>query len=177
MKHIVITTEGAYPNEARRIEEFLESGVELVHIRKPLWKLDQMENLIVEINEEYHNRLVIHSHFELSIKYDLHGIHHGKDRREIPDGHKGTISYSCHTINELLEKKSRYDYCTISPVFDSISKCGYKSNFSQEELQRAICDGIIDERVYALGGIDDYNIKILETMGFKGVCMLGAAWK
>jgi thiamine-phosphate pyrophosphorylase len=64
----------------------------------------------------------------------------------------------------------------LSPIFDSISKVGYKSAFTNDELLKASKDGIIDERVIALGGITPDKIPYLRELNFGGVAMLGSIY-
>ena len=46
----------------------------------------------------------------------------------------------------------------MSPVYDSISKEGYHSPYTDDELRLAAKDKIIDNKVMALGGITPDNI-------------------
>ena len=69
------------------------------------------------------------------------------------------------------------DYVFISPIYDSISKHGYHSAFSDEVLRQASAQGIIDHKVVALGGVTRQRIPQLEKYGFGGAAMLGEMWK
>ena len=60
--------------------------------------------------------------------------------------------------------------------FDSISKVGYKSGFKEEELLKASTDGLIDEKVIALGGVTFDKIPYLKRLHFGGVAMIGALY-
>lgn len=88
-----------------------------------------------------------------------------------------TISCSCHSLDELAAKKNEYDYLSLSPIFNSISKHGYSSAFTSTELKEAKEKGIIDNRVYALGGVDANNISQLKDYGFGGAMLLGYIWE
>ena len=90
---------------------------------------------------------------------------------------KFSTSRSCHSLEEVTEWKERCNYVSLSPIFDSISKQGYRSAFSREELQQARRDGIIDDKVFALGGITFDRLPEVETLGFGGAMILGDAWK
>jgi thiamine-phosphate pyrophosphorylase len=72
--------------------------------------------------------------------------------------------------------KSDYDYLFLSPIFDSISKSGYRSAFSNVELQEASDMGIIDEKVIALGGVTLDKIAYLKKLKFGGVAMVGGIY-
>jgi thiamine-phosphate pyrophosphorylase len=65
---------------------------------------------------------------------------------------------------------------TLSPVFDSISKGGYKAGFPEEILIGAADKGFIDNKVVALGGISSSNIQSVKKLGFGGVAVLGTVW-
>ena len=65
------------------------------------------------------------------------------------------------------------EYVFLSPVFDSISKQGYKGNISIEDLKNSIPDGI---NVVALGGINRSNVDQLLSLPIFGIGLLGAIW-
>ena len=68
-------------------------------------------------------------------------------------------------------------YAFLSPIFDSISKKGYQSGFSKEELIMHRDNGSIHQGVVALGGVSEDNLDEVAEMGFGGVAMLGDFWK
>ena len=76
---------------------------------------------------------------------------------------------SCHSLEEVCQYKNHMDYVFLSPVFDSISKQGYRAAFSIETLEQA--RGIIDEKVFALGGVTLDKITILEQLHFGGIAV------
>lgn len=61
----------------------------------------------------------------------------------------------------------------MSPIYDSISKEGYNSPYTAEELRQAGKDKIIDGKVMALGGITPENILEVKDFGFGGAVVLG----
>ena len=169
MKWIVITLPEFIRNEAGYIQQLFESGIDFLHLRKPEASLEDYENLIQKIDAKWYPQIVIHDHFELCEKYHLHGIHLNKRNSEIPKDFKGSISRSCHSFQEVMTalnmsnkenpegnapaSKSIYDYVFLSPIFDSISKKGYRHSFSNKDLEDAANNGIINEKVVALGGV------------------------
>ena len=175
---IVITLPEFFEGEAERIVQFLEGDVDMIHIRKPVARREQVEELLLKIPSKLRKKLVLHDHFELAMEYGLHGIQLNSRNSEVPEGWKGAVSRSCHSIEELAEcKKELYDYMSLSPIFDSISKEGYKSAFTREQLEEARKKGIIDNRVMALGGVTFDKIGLITEMGFGGAMILGDAWK
>jgi len=174
---IVITLPNFFDGEAEQIVQLLHSSIDLVHIRKPQGSAEEIEKLIQEIPSEYYPRLVLHDHHELAVKYHLHGVHLNNRNPQPPQGWKGCVSRSCHSIDEVKEWKEKCDYVSLSPIFDSISKQGYHAAFSHEELAKAKEEGIIDKKVLALGGVTFNRIDEVLRIGFGGGMILGDAWK
>ena len=114
--------------------------------------------------------------FELCKEFQLHGIHLNRRNNTVPADHHGSLSCSCHSLEEVIERKPKMDYVFLSPIYDSISKQGYCHAFTSEQLTEAAKEGIINERVFALGGITEANIPQLEAWHFGGAAMLGNVW-
>ena len=176
---IVITLPHFFDGEVQHIIRLLDRGdIDLLHIRKPQATCHEVEALISQLPETLRHRMVLHDHHTLAMQYGLHGIHLNSRNPEAPEGWHGSLSISCHSISELEEQKKKpFNYLSLSPIFDSISKQGYLSAFSQEEIQAAHRQGIIDHRVMALGGVTFDKIPIIQEMGFGGAMILGDAWR
>ena len=115
---IVITLPHFFDGEAERIAQLLRRGdIVLIHLRKPQANRDELEALIRAIPEELHQRLVLHDHHTLALSYQLRGIHLNSRNPVPPDGWKGQLSISCHSIEELAEKKRQpFTYLSLSPI-------------------------------------------------------------
>ncbi len=174
---IVITLPEFFDGEVGQIAQLLRSSIDLVHIRKPQATAEETERLIQAIPTDFHNRLVLHDHYELAEKYHIHGVHLNSRNPLPPKGWRGSVSRSCHSLEEVKEWKERCNYVSLSPIFDSISKRGYRAAFSVEELRKARKDGIIDHKVLALGGVTFRRMDEVLRMGFGGGMILGDAWK
>lgn len=176
---IVITMPTFLPGEAERIRQFLERDqVDLIHIRKPNSCSEDMDRLIASLPDTLYHRLVLHDHLQLALKYALRGIHLNRRNPQPPTGWQGSLSTSCHSIAELeVCRRQPYDYMSLSPIFDSISKQGYRAAFSEQEILNARQRGIIDQRVMALGGVTFSKVSEVQRMGFGGAMILGDAWK
>lgn len=168
---IAITTPGFFPDEAGRISEILNSGLaHIVHIRKPDLDITATEQLIAEIPEELHHRLKLHDHFDLLSSFQLGGVHLNSRNPTAPPGAL-SVSRSFHTIEQLADAE-HYDYVTLSPIFDSISKKGYRQAFYLPSL----AEPLKGRRVVALGGVTPDRIPLLKAVGFFGCAMLGHFW-
>lgn len=180
MKAVVITLPHFIPSEAEHIVGLLQrDDVSLMHIRKPGATLQQTEDLIRQVLSiaDVRHRLVLHDHHCLARKYALMGVHLNSRNPLPPSGWQGSISRSCHSLYELVEWKPLCDYVTLSPIFDSISKQGYTSAFTPQQIADAVARGIIDDKVLALGGVTFERLPLVAGMGFGGGMILGDAWR
>lgn len=172
---IAITAEEPFLLEPIFITEILNHGWDMVHLRHPSASLTDMRNLIESIPSKYHCRLRLHGHFELIYSFNLGGIHLNRRCPCPPENYSGPYSRSCHSIEEV-KKSIGCDYVTLSPVFDSISKNGYKGifyNINLKQNNKAFTAGVTT-KVIALGGVDSNNITTVSQLGFDGYAVLGA---
>ena len=176
MKWIVITMPDFIEHEAKYINQLFEAGIDLLHLRKPDSSLEDCEHLLQEIAPKWYPQIVVNDHFFLCPKYHLHGIHLNRRNHEIPEGFQGSISRSCHSFEEVKAATSIYNYVFLSPIFDSISKQGYTHSFSNKDLEDAANNGVINEKVIALGGISSIYIPQLRAWNFGGAAFLGDVW-
>ncbi len=74
-------------------------------------------------------------------------------------------------MDEIRQLPFRPAYCFLSPIFDSISKTGYR------EPIRAIT-GLIGHRLsqIALGGLEPDKTGLCRRAGFEGIAVLGYLW-
>lgn len=177
MKLIVITRPDFYAGESEQIRALIENGLEYLHLRKPNATPAEMEMLLNQLPTACLGRIVLHDCFELTSRYPLRGIHLSSRHSEPPTGFCGGLSCSCHTLQEISERKQHFHYLFLSPIFDSISKKGYSSAFPTNVLEEAHRRHIIDQRVVALGGITLDKIATVRKLGFGGVALLGDIWQ
>lgn len=164
------------PEDARLIIRALDKGYTRIHIRKPNATDEQVADIIEQIPLSYRKRISIHYQLDLAVVYGLGGIHLNSRNHIIPPGFKGLVSRSCHSLDEIKQYKDACDYLFLSPIYDSISKKGYKSGFDADVLAKAGQEGIIDCKVCALGGVTPARLSELEELGFGGAAMLGCVW-
>ncbi len=176
MKIIAITTPNMIDEDAYLISNLLKMGIYSVHLRKPEGTIHQCRQLLAKLTKEERAKIIIHDYPELYTEFSLKGIHINKNITSLPDGYNGIKTRSCHSFEEIERYKSEYDYLFLSPIFDSISKIGYKSNFTKEELLKASTNGIIDSKVIALGGITLDMLPYFQELNFGGIAMIGSIY-
>ena len=173
MLWLVITSPSFIPDEASFLHRLFVHGVDIVHLRKPWATAEECAKLLDGLTSDDRRRIVIHDFFELAEPYGLKGIHLNARRSTVPDGYEGHVSRSCHSLEEVKRYKDACDYVFLSPIFDSVSKQGYASAFTDAALRQASKDGIIDNKVVALGGVIPDKIDYLRQLNFGGAAMLG----
>ncbi|MBQ2321769.1 MAG: thiamine phosphate synthase [Bacteroidales bacterium] len=176
MRLIAISWPDFFEGEAEAVNALFHEGLERLHIRKPGAGEADVEGFIRQIEEPFRQRLAIHYFPSLAQKLEGVGMHLSNGFRHVPDGFFGTLSISCHSIEEVEREKSTVDYLFLSPIFDSVSKSGYKSAFSDSDIRAASASGVIDSKVAALGGITSANVAQVAAMGFGGAAVLGGLW-
>ena len=173
MLWLVITSPSFIPDEASFLHRLFVHGVDIVHLRKPGATAEECARLLDDLTSDDRRRIVIHDFFELAEPYGLKGIHLNARRSTVPDGWQGHVSRSCHSLDEVRRYKDACSYVFLSPIFDSVSKQGYASAFTDNVLKQASKDGIIDNKVVALGGVTPDKINYLRQLNFGGAAMLG----
>ena len=110
MKLILITTPTYFVEEDKIITALFEEGLDTLHLRKPDTAPMFAERLLTLIPEQYHKRIVVHGHFYLKDEYKLKGIHLNGRNPNPPENYKGHISCSCHSLDEVKERKQTCDF-------------------------------------------------------------------
>ena len=176
MKLIVVTTPTFFVEEDKIITALFEEGLDILHLRKPETPAMYSERLLSLIPEKFRRRIVTHEHFYLKEEFNLMGIHLIVRNPKEPHDYFGHVSCSCHSVEEIKNKKHFYDYVFMSPVYNCITKAGTPSAYTPEELRAAGKEKIIDSKVMALGRINLDNILDIKDFGFGGAVVLGDLW-
>ena len=182
-------------DEADAIIRFLTSGsIDLFHIRKTGENPDYTSALLEAVPQELRGRLILHSHYFLWNEFKPGGIHFKETlpteiyRKAIVDS--GIVSAGAHSLKELEEKSEVIDketkhllsggnpeplrYVFLSPIYDSISKKGYRSRFSLDNP--GLLHSISQCKTIALGGIKPAFFSELYDAKFAGAALLGYLW-
>lgn len=176
MKLIVMTKPTFFVEEDKILTNLFEEGLENLHLYKPGASPMYSERLLTLLGEDYHSKITVHGHFYLKEEYRLKGIHIDDAHTEPPSGYKGNMSRTCHLIEELKEAKKKANYVFLHSIFDSQTNVDEKASFTLEQLEEASKNGLIDKKVYALGGMNLDTIKAVKDLGFGGVVICGDLW-
>lgn len=164
---VVITSPDAWEGEADCLEELLQAGVEKLHVRK---RGGAGEELLKRLAPDWSRRLVLHGEQEMALKYGVPQIHGQWTDRPTSAG----LSASTHSWEEVGRiTPGVLEYVFLSPLFDSISKPGYRAGAGL--LRRP--PGVAPCRLIGLGGIDEHTIGQVMDHGWDGAAVLGYIWK
>jgi thiamine monophosphate synthase len=154
---IVLTSPRDVPGEVELLKELLESGLERLHLRKPG---GSPAELLEGLAPRWGSRLVVHGSSELAARYGVERVHR-------------VNSTSVHSWEEFRALPPGLDYAFISPVFDSISKPGYRAAADLLEIP----PGPLPCRPVGLGGVSADTIGLMLTRGWTGAAVLGWIWE
>ena len=176
MKLIIMTKSTFFVEEDKILATLFEAGMDSLHLYKPHSEPIYSERLLTLLADDFHDKITVHDHFYLKDEFQLRGIHLNNSQTQPPIGYRGNISRTCHAIGELKEAKKQSTYVFLKTLFDSQSNPADKATLSMDELHEASRRGLIDRRVYAMGGINLDNINVARELGFGGVVVCGDLW-
>lgn len=181
MQVVVFSAPDNFEGELEIVKQLLKHNI-IFHIRKPKFSYEDLYNYLEQIPSEFYPKIVIHQHIKLLNVFKLKGFHctryflakNEENIKGVFSEYKAfSFSKSCHTLEEL-KNSNDFDYVFFSPVFKSISKANYESNYQFESIDKAI--KTINTPVIALGGITNKNIPQLLKSNFSGCAFLGSIW-
>lgn len=168
---VLISPEKILKNEVEVLNEMFQNGLQTFHLRKYKTPRGKVENFLLGINPKFLNRVVLHHHHELVEEYQLKGYHFNeKNRASYTNRYSSnkSCSTSFHTVKDLEKESHHFSYSFLSPVYNSISKKGYKGQAFKLESKH--------KNVIGLGGVEVSKLDDLKRRGFSGAAVLGAVW-
>lgn len=178
MEMVVVSNPVPLKGEPEILNRLFDLGLPVLHLRKPDYSEIKCRELIKKIKPEHHHKIAMHQHHELAADFEMHRFHYPeKWRREnsIPLKLKGQIySTSIHSLKEFSEDLSIFEYVFMGPVFDSISKTGYKAIKNNQHPNNLNNNTV---KVYGIGGITSCNGLKTKEYGFNGIAMMGYLWQ
>jgi len=168
-----LTLPGSLTGEAGFLEGLLEAGLQKLHLRKPGVEADYLETLLGQLSPRWHSRLVLHGSLEMAVRHGITQIHGSLHLRGGMGDEGMALSTSVHSWEEAKELPDGLAYAFLSPVFDSISKPGYRANAAlmQGPAGPSPC------KVIGMGGVGEDTIGELIRGGWDGAAVLGWIWE
>ncbi len=184
-KIIVVSSNHKIKDETDIYKELFEAGADYLHVRKYGYPTRKIVSMVERIPEEYHSRIILHSHFNVAKKYKLGGIHIPRKVRKdfifmklllgsYKKNGKYIISTSYHSTRKIERAHSFYTYFFMNNFFGSIHSKGKHAYKDPDKLEDFLKDTVKD--IVPLGGIDANNIRYIKEIGFTSVAIHGALW-
>ncbi len=186
MKLFVISPPKDKPDEPNIVTKMFEGGLTTFHLRKPRHSTKEMTDYIKEIPAHFHNRIVIHSHHQLALKFNLKGVHLTSTHltkkwkywfvRQRLKLKFGTLSKS-RSYSRLAQVYNKEDYTfnyyLLGTIFNSLSH-GFYNGFYQEGVVAAVKTS--KKKFVARGGTTPEVIKKAYDLGFYGIAFNSYIW-
>jgi len=177
MHFIAITHPEKLKKEGEIINALFHEGLPCLHLRKPGMNIDNVESLLKKIESKFHNRVMVNDLVEMADRYNIKGVHFSGQAKQLLSTPFNELSKSCscHSFHEIADVAAFCDYVFLSPIFNSISKKGYKAAFNFDDLVKELSQEN-RTKIIALGGISPEKIVKAKQVGFDGVAVLGGLW-
>lgn len=162
------------------IREFVGSGGRMVSLRpgdaddRELLRIGRLiSGLIFSVGGIF----LVHRRVDLARLVGADGVHlpsRGFDSREISQllPPSTVLGRSCHDRREIERAdKNDFNFATLGPLFESVSKPGYGPKFGSSEFENiADATGI---PIFALGGVVPQKVARCFELGARGVAVVG----
>ncbi len=180
---VLLTPPDLSPQRAPILNRLFEKGLYLLHLRLPQASEEAYASILDQIAPWFRNRVILCDHYHLAHRYSVGGfylsfskIKDGRGPNTLPALHPSQrIAVGAHSIEELQGLAFVPSYALLSPVFDSVSKKGYKANPSLLHSKDQLA--LLPFPVLAMGGVSTDRQKECLRAGFSGVALLGCIWQ
>ncbi len=169
MKLIVMTRPTFFIEEDRILTALFEEGLESLHLYKPNTSPMYSERLLTLIPDDYHKNIWVHEHFYLKSEFNLEGICLADETEDTPRGYKGKMCCVCNDLDNLRMARKSFQYVLLN-------NCFVNDGFSLDQLYSASKEGLINKKVYALGGVTLDHFKQAKDLDFGGVVLRSDMW-
>ena len=184
----VMTNPYALMHEGEKINRLFESGMDLLHIRKPKLGKDDIRNLLEQIDPQYLDRVILHNRFALAGEYKVRGVHLSPSDRDnvwvknfVVSGLRIKnpnllLSSSYSKPRSLRSLMDGLTHVLLGPVYgvQPNPQIMFKKS-SIEDVRKYIEKSPIP--AVAMGGISLEVMPFIRQAGFQGICLQRAVWK
>lgn len=169
MKLIVMTQPTFFVEEDRILTALFEEGMDSLHLYKPNSSPIYSERLLSLIPNDYHDYIWVHEHFYLKSEFGLGGICLSDETDDVPNNQHGKVCCVCNDINNLKMARKKFQYVLLNGCF-------VEGGYSEEQLRQASKEGLINKKVYAMGGVRLDHFKRAKELDFGGVVLRSDMW-
>ncbi len=176
MKLVIMTKSTFFVEEDKILAALFEQGMDNLHLYKPGSSPMYAERLLTLLPDDFYKNITVHDHFYLQQEYNLAGIHLDNNDTPLPAKYKGRIGRTCCRLDELKEMKRNSNYVFLDNTFAPTAGNDDTTAFTTAQLEDAADRGLIDKKVYAMGGVTLDNLHLAKELGFGGVVVSDDIW-
>lgn len=170
---ICVTRSVACDNFLNQIEKICRGNIDRIILREKHLKESEYFNLAYEVKkicDKYNIPLTIHKFSDTAKKLDTDSFHCGfSDFKEKIFKNTGV---SIHSLSEALSAENAgASYITAGHIFETQCKAGLAPRGIDFIVD--ICRNV-KIPVYAIGGINSENVKLLKNTGISGICVMSS---
>lgn len=178
---LIVSSSKSINNESSAINSLFAEGLSLFHLRKPEASLEDLRFILEGVKHEFISNIVLHQEHQLADEFGIKRIHFKENERlKLTDDDyqrmkKDAFVYSTsvHSFDDYLKLNHVFEYAFYGPVFESISKVGYKP---KEELKTfSVKNSKV--RLIGIGGVTASNFNQVLKKEFDGVAFCGTIWE
>ncbi|MFN8278033.1 MAG: hypothetical protein U0T84_11150 [Chitinophagales bacterium] len=186
MKIAVMTNPYELMNETHIINGLFHEGLEELHVRKPAMNRKDMIAYLEGIHPEYHNRIILHSHFSLVHKFNVRGVHMDEDLLKNSlfnwfldvfvirkRGLKKCVTV--HSTSHVAPVAQSADEILLGPVFRKVSQFNCSRMLKREKILKTL--ERYSNQLVGLGSVCMQTIDEYQSLGFRSVTVQSAVWK
>lgn len=186
MRLVVITPSKDVDEEHSLVTKMFESGLKTLHLRKPKHSTNQMADYLRQIPTHFHNRIVIHSHHNLALKFNLKGIHLSKShlstkwkywltrtRLKLKFGQTSKSRSYSRLQQVYASEQQSFDYYLIGTVFNNMTGDLYSGFYEDGVLAATKNSG---KKLIARGGTSPATVLKTLKYGFDGIAFNSYIW-
>jgi thiamine-phosphate pyrophosphorylase len=160
-----------------QIERILKSGIDMLQYREKQSSTLTMYERARKLKflcKKYNTPLIINNRVDICMALDADGVHLGKDDLPLEEarkilGPKKIIGASARTIHAIRNGETNgVNYFGSGAIFETNTKKDAE-RISKDQLRLLAKSTSLP--IYAIGGINEENVKELADTGIAGVCM------
>lgn len=181
-----VTPKDSADNEVQTIVKLFESGLNMLHLRKPTFSERKMEALLNEIPAQYHDKIIVHGHYKLALKYKVAGVHLRKSHRSNSISNswrrfmlklksKLVITTSFRGLQSLQENRVNFDYVLLNHIFNDNGHYKSDQDSGINILKKVVVSS--GQKVVGVVGTEADNVKVLGAADFYGAALPEQVWE
>ncbi len=180
MSEIVCVTQSTLcgDNFLNQIEKICKGGIDRIILREKHLSENEYFRLAYEVKNiclKYNTDLTVHKFYDTALKLNAESFHCSYPDFTENQYNSENIGVSVHSVSEAVKSENLgAKYITAGHIFETQCKSGLAPRGT--DFISEICKSV-KIPVYAIGGINSENVKLLKNTGISGICVMSSLMK